>query len=105
MKNSRSSLQVRFFIIAAMALLPGVRAAAQSLGPEDRDMSRAMLSMVKDDIKNNYYDQTFHGLNLDERFTEAERKIKQATTRDQLMAIVAQALLDFNDSHTFLLPP
>ncbi len=105
MKNSRSSLQVRFVLIAAMALLPGVRAAAQSLGPEDRDMSRAMLSMVKDDIKSNYYDQTFHGLNLDERFAEAEGKIKQATTRDQLMAIVAQTLLDFNDSHTFLLPP
>lgn len=81
------------------------KANAQSLGPYDRDSARAMLAMVKDDLKSNYYDQTFHGLNLDERFKEAEGKIKSATTRDQLMVIVAQSLLDLNDSHTFFLPP
>jgi len=78
---------------------------AQSLGPYDRDNAQAMLSMIKDDLKSNYYDQTFHGLDLEGRFKEASGKIKQATTRDQLMAIVAQSLLDLNDSHTFLVPP
>jgi carboxyl-terminal processing protease len=80
-------------------------ASAQSLGPYDRDSARAMLTMVKDDLKSNYYDQTFHGLNLDDRFKEAEGKLKSATTRDQLMVIVAQSLLELNDSHTFFLPP
>lgn len=80
-------------------------ADAQSLGPYDRDTARAMLSMVKDDLKAHYYDPTFRGLDLDARFKEAEGRIKSATTRDQLMAIVAQSLLDLNDSHTFLIPP
>ena len=62
---------------------------AQSLGPYDRDNAQAMLSMIKDDLKSNYYDQTFHGLDLEGRFKEASVKVKQATTRDQLMAIVA----------------
>src|SRR5258707_2154724 len=79
-------------------------AVAQSLN-SDRDNARTMLSVVKDDLKGNYYDQTFRGLNLDERFKEAEAKLKLATTRDQLMVIVAQTLLELNDSHTFLVPP
>jgi C-terminal processing protease CtpA/Prc len=91
-----------FTVLAFGAFKP---ANAQSLGPYDRGNAQAMLNMVKDDLKRNYYDQTFHGLNLDERFKEAEGKLKLATTRDQLMAIVAQSLLDLNDSHTFLVPP
>lgn len=78
---------------------------AQGLGPYDRDNAQAMLSMIKDDLKSNYYDQTFHGLNVEERFKVASGKTKLATTRDQLMGIVAQSLLDLNDSHTFLIPP
>jgi C-terminal processing protease CtpA/Prc len=93
------------FLFTALLLASLSPARAQSLGPYDRDNARAMLSMVKDDLKSNYYDQTFHGLNLDERFKEAEAKLKLATTRDQLVTIVAQTLVDLNDSHTFLIPP
>jgi C-terminal processing protease CtpA/Prc len=79
--------------------------AQQGLGTFDRDNSRAMLRDMKDDIKNNYYDPTFRGINLDEHFKQADERLKQATTRDQLMIIIAQALLDFNDSHLFFQPP
>ena len=91
--------------LTLLAVTATCAAQAQSMGPYDRDNARTMLSLVKDDLKGNYYDQTFHGLNLEERFKEAEAKIKTATTRDQLMIIVAQTLLELNDSHTFLLPP
>src|SRR5882724_3017354 len=89
-------------LIVAMA---SPRTSAQGLGPYDRDNARAMLSMVKDDLKSNYYDQTFHGMNLEDRFKQADEKIKSANSRDQLMVIVAQSLLELNDSHTFLIPP
>lgn len=79
--------------------------AQKGLGPFDRDNSRAMLRDMKDDIKSNYYDSTFRGIDLDERFKQADEKLKTATTRDQLMIIIAQSLLDFNDSHTFFVPP
>jgi len=98
-----SWLTVITLTIIFLASAGGAR--AQGLGPYDRDNARAMLSLVRDDVKGNYYDQSFHGLNLEERFKEAENKIKAATTRDQLMIIIAQALLELNDSHTFLLPP
>ena len=89
-------------LIATGMLSP---AGAQGLSPFDRDNARTMLSAIKDDLKDNYYDPNFHGLNLEERFKQAEEKIKAANSRDQLMVIVAQSLLDLNDSHTFLIPP
>lgn len=78
---------------------------AQQLGPFDRDSAISMLRAAKDDLKKNYFDATLHGVDIDTRFKEAEDRLKQATTRDQLLIIVAQTLLDLNDSHTFFLPP
>ena len=90
--------------LVAISVFCGL-ASAQGLGPHDREMARAILRMAKDDVKNNYYDTNFHGLDIETRFSEADERLKAATTRDQLMVTIAQALLDLNDSHTFLLPP
>src|SRR5256885_14393011 len=64
-----------------------------------------MLKVVKDQIRKNYYDPNFHGVDLDARFSIAEQKIKQATTGGQVLGIIAQAVVDLNDSHTLLVPP
>lgn len=77
----------------------------QSLGPYDRERGKAILNTLKDDIKKNYYDTSFRGINLDTRFKTAEEKIQQATSNGQIFGIIAQTLIDFNDSHTFFLPP
>jgi carboxyl-terminal processing protease len=89
-------------VLAAGRLLP---ARAQQLSGPERERGRMMLKIVKDDIKEHYYDPTFHGVDLDARFKEADDKIKQATSNSQVFAIIAQALLDLKDSHTFFLPP
>src|SRR5262249_34863395 len=91
-------------VLAVLSLAPTANAQG-GLGPFDRDSAVAMLSAAKDDLKKNYFDPTLHGLDIDARFKEAEGRLKQATTRDQLIIIVAQTMLDFNDSHTFFLPP
>ena len=95
----------RLLVCSLFVIGIAAQAAAQALGPYDRDTARTMLSLVKDDLKSNYYDQSFRGLNLDERFKDAEARIKTAATRDQLMLIVAQSMLELNDSHTFFIPP
>src|SRR5512141_1510609 len=94
----------RALFVLCLFFAPGT-SFAQGLGPYDRDNARAMLSMIKDDLKSNYYDRAYRGMNLDERFSNADARIKTATNRDQLMVIVAQTLLELNDSHTFLIPP
>ena len=64
-----------------------------------------MLNVIKGDIKKDYYDPTFHGIDLDARFKVAEEKIKQATSLGQIFGIIAQTLIELEDSHTFFLPP
>ena len=78
---------------------------SQGLGKFDRDSAEAMLDAARDDLKKNYYDPALHGIDIDARFKDAKERVKQATTRDQLIITVAQTLLDFNDSHTFFIPP
>ncbi|MGE0133365.1 MAG: S41 family peptidase [Blastocatellales bacterium] len=71
----------------------------------DRDRGRGMLKVIKDDIKKNYYDPNFRGIDLDARFKAADEKMQQAQSLGQVFGIIAQVLLDFDDSHTFFLPP
>lgn len=100
-------LQAAALIVFALQFSSSSRppVLAQGLGPFDRANAQAMLSAAKEDLKKNYYDPQLHGLDLDSHFKAAEVRLKQATTRDQLLVAVAQTMLDLDDSHTFLLPP
>jgi len=79
-------------------------AAAQDLGFE-RDRHKSILAMVRDDVKKNYFDPSYKGLDLDAKYKEALEKLNKATSVGQFSGIVAQFLLDFDDSHLFYAPP
>jgi C-terminal processing protease CtpA/Prc len=80
-------------------------AQAQSITKIDKDRGKMMLNVVKDEIKKNYYDKNYHGLDIEARFKTAEGKIEEAQSLGQIFAIIAQALLDLDDSHTNFIPP
>ena len=90
-------------MLAFVALLPQI--ANAQLDRIERERALSMLSVVKNDLKNNYYDPAFRGMDVDARFKTAEERVKAATSLGQAFGIVAQALLDLNDSHTFFVPP
>jgi C-terminal processing protease CtpA/Prc len=71
----------------------------------DRSNGIRMLKVIKDELRRYYYDPTFHGFDLDARFKLAEEKIKQAMTSGQVLGIIAQAVVELNDSHTVFIPP
>ncbi len=71
----------------------------------ERSRGRDILKTIKDDIKKNYYDPEFHGLDLEARFKAAEEKIQEAQSVGQIFGIIAQAVIDLDDSHTFFIPP
>ena len=85
--------------------LVSISSQQQQLSSFERERGRMMLNIIKDDVKEHYYDPTFRGIKLDENFSAAEEKIKQATSNSQVFAIIAQTLMVLNDSHTFFLPP
>ncbi len=71
----------------------------------DKQRGRDILVLIKSDLKKNYYDTTFHGVDVEARFKAAEEKIKTATSLGHIFGIIGQAVVDFDDSHTFFLPP
>jgi C-terminal processing protease CtpA/Prc len=71
----------------------------------DKQRGRDMLDFIKSDLRKNYYDSAYHGMDIDARFKAADEKIKTATSLGQIFGIIAQAVMDLDDSHTFFLPP
>lgn len=109
MSCSKTSSRFSFVVCALVAAILSLHIFFTEARPQslsfDRERGRVMLSEIKNDLKKNYYDPGFRGINVDELFRRAEEEIKQATSLGQITAAIAQALLDLNDSHTFFLPP
>ena len=102
--------QIVLLVLQSIAVLLFAGTLFSALGQQlpsslDRDRGRAMLRVIKDDLKQNYYDPNYHGMDLEARFKIADEKIKDATSLGQIFGIIAQALIDLEDSHTFFLPP
>ena len=101
-----SAFALYFLLAVLLAAAAPSRARAQNnLSGFNRERARDILEAVKTDIKKNYYDQGYHGVDLDARFKAADEKLKQATSLGQAWGIIAQVLVDFDDSHTFFVPP
>jgi len=91
---------------ALLAIVAGsLETARAQLASSDRERGRSMLRTIKLQIEKNYYDQTFHGVDLDARFKEADEALKKATTNSEMFGIIGQAVVDLNDSHTRFIPP
>jgi C-terminal processing protease CtpA/Prc len=107
----RTSGRIRALLgIIALCIFTSVGpVGAQTPSPEDlkreRNRGLVMLQLVKDYLKEYYYDPTYHGMDLDARFKISEDKIKEAASVGQIMGIIAQTLTELNDSHTFFAPP
>lgn len=96
--------------VAVLTLVLAVPLAAQQPPPKtiskfDRGASLTMLANVKADLKENYYDKTFRGIDVDAAFAEAEQRVKAASSLNETVALIADVLLRLNDSHTTFLPP
>ena len=95
--------------VAAALVLAGILAQAQSTAPAlskfDRGASLAMLRQIKIDLKDNYYDKAFRGMDLDAVFAAAEKQLGTAASAVEAGIILADVLLRLNDSHTVFYPP
>jgi carboxyl-terminal processing protease len=95
---------VSLSLLGALALWLTTTEAQPDLNFQ-RERGRAMLKVIKDELKKEYYDADFHGMDVEARFKTADEKIKEAESVGHVFGIIGQALLDLNDSHTFFLPP
>lgn len=93
--------------MALLVLLAQISAPGQSQKDIERDRNRGlvMLSLMRDYLKEYYYDPTYHGMDLEARFKTAEDRIRAAANLSQVLGIIAQVMVELNDSHTFFIPP
>jgi C-terminal processing protease CtpA/Prc len=76
-----------------------------TLGRLDRERMLYMLETVAKAVREKYYDPSFHGVDIEARFREAENKIKVASSVSQAITAIAASLDYLEDSHTYFLPP
>lgn len=106
--NSYLNRRVKLRVFAlAITLVLACTSARTILAQSNFTRAHAehVLEIIKSDIKKNYYDPEFHGIDLEVRFKVAKDKLKTTESGSQMMAIIAQVLLDFDDSHLFFIPP
>ena len=100
---------LRLFATAVLSgllvtLAPHAARAQQTLSAT-RDQGRMILDVLKSDVLKNYYDPSYHGVDVEARFKEAGEKIKQANSLSEINSIIGAAMMSLNDSHTYFVPP
>lgn len=99
------SLRLMLLIVIACVAFDSLEPVqAQSL-KEQQTRGLKMLDTIKQDVKEYYFDPTFHGLDLDAHFKKAGEQIKQAVDGNQILGIIGYTLLAFEDRHTLFIPP
>lgn len=99
-RTPKRRLFALILLFAGGAVIP-----VQSQVDRARESGHVWLDQAKSDIKGNYYDPTFHGLDLDARFKAAHQMIDKATSLGQVLGIIAQTVIALNDKHTVFRPP
>jgi C-terminal processing protease CtpA/Prc len=96
-------VKLLFLLVCVLFTLESVE--AQKMDGIERDRFKSMLSNIKKAVKDDYFDSNYKGINLDERFKKASDRLNEVKTSGEAMGVIAQVLLDFDDSHLFFLPP
>jgi C-terminal processing protease CtpA/Prc len=91
--------------LVALASVGQAGAAPQEFGNSDRDRGRTILNVIKKDLQKHYYDAGYRGIDLEARFKAAEERIGASQSNGEVFAVIAQALIELRDSHTYFIPP
>lgn len=105
MKGTFHSISAKISLCLLCLFSLGQLSLAQNMDRIERSRMKDMLGIVKDTVKKNYYDPTYRGIDLDAKFKKAEERIAEVATTAQALGVIAQVLIDFNDSHLFFQPP
>ncbi len=106
-------LKLLFLGLATIALFQTIivaqtvvtQQASRSNPSENRSRGVRMLKEIKGILKEIYYDKNYHGIDIEKRFDEAMEQVKSLDHNWQIYRVIAQLLLEFDDSHTQFFPP
>ncbi len=107
----RSALRLVMLFTVSLLIALQISVVAQDK-PKLNDESKrartyalAMLDEIKDIMKEHYYDQKYRGMDLKARIETAKERVKTLQWNWQMYRVIAQVLVELDDSHTsFILP-
>jgi C-terminal processing protease CtpA/Prc len=79
--------------------------AGPSLSTNDRGIALTMLREIERDLEKNYYDPSFHGVDLKSRARDAELRLRTTGSFNDAIATLADLVMQLDDSHTTFVPP
>lgn len=92
-------------VLSLPLLLPAEKKPSDTMSSLQRDEALQMLQDTADKVRKEYYDPTFHGIDFEARYKDAQQKVRSAQTLSQAFGIIAWLLDGLNDSHTIFMPP
>jgi C-terminal processing protease CtpA/Prc len=98
--------------VCALGLLTGVAVGVATavggqfaLSKTDRDLHRQMLTDIRRDVEQNYYDPKLRGIDLAANVEAVKAKVDAASSTAEAIDAITGLLFDFKDSHTSFYPP
>ncbi len=93
-------------LIGVLCLVPlSIAAQSQAMSKVERGWAQDMLKTVSLDVKKNYYDPKFHGLDWDAKVAQTQQRIDTAPSMPVALAYIAMLMDSLHDSHTYFYPP
>ena len=91
--------------LTAASVSTALETQSPQLDKTERERAKQMLKDIERSVRDNYYDKTFRGIDLAAHFEAARGKLEAAVSVGHAYAVIAQALIDFDDSHLYFIPP
>jgi C-terminal processing protease CtpA/Prc len=71
----------------------------------DLERAHMILRQAYDELHKNYYDASFHSVDLDKTFQQYNARLDTSKSTNESFRVIAAFMLNLHDSHTFFLPP
>ncbi len=91
--------------LSFVAAITVVQAQSEELRPTDRRRLEITLTRVAREVRENYFDASFAGRNLDALEETARQRVESARSIGEALGAIAQFTLELDDSHTYFVPP
>jgi C-terminal processing protease CtpA/Prc len=100
--------QTLTLIVAGGLVFAAVCALAQikvEISSAELKQAQEMLSQAHQQLKQNYYDPSLHGVDVDKRYATYRDELTHAPSVAAAYRMIAAYLAGLNDSHTIFIPP
>ncbi|MGD0801682.1 MAG: S41 family peptidase [Terracidiphilus sp.] len=101
----RTALLFALLLSGSIVLLRAQQPAPQKMDSLALQDAHAMLHQGYDEIRKNYYDPTFHGVDLDKTYQQYNARLDASTDVNDAYRVIEAFMLSLHDSHTNFMPP